>query len=133
MKPVTLPLVHNGHEGTWKVVLAVGGKEFQVILDTCSDALLITGEGCDSCERTQGLWDMGHGKPTGQHTTITFFSQSNEVEWRMDKLQIARRRVPLEFGVITQNVSLVVNGGTLPGRSVFGLGIAQKKWQVAAP
>ena len=75
-------------------------------------------------------------------STVGYVSQSNTVAWAQDKLEflsdllagsnskagsgsgpgpLAVSMPAASFGVVVKNVSHVVQGGTMPGRSIVGL------------
>eukprot|EP01001_Neometanema_parovale_P006504 NODE_2860_length_1325_cov_42.707155_g2716_i0.p1 GENE.NODE_2860_length_1325_cov_42.707155_g2716_i0~~NODE_2860_length_1325_cov_42.707155_g2716_i0.p1 ORF type:complete len:408 (+),score=93.14 NODE_2860_length_1325_cov_42.707155_g2716_i0:128-1225(+) len=127
MSPIALPIVHSkdtpNNEGVFKTVMKIGGTEFHVIVDTCSSDMLLVGDTCDSCQTTDGVWAVNNSKAkdTGERSVVSFFSQTNQIHWYKDFIEAGPLRLPCKVGVIVANKSNMVNGGTLPGRSIMGI------------
>lgn len=84
-----------------------------------------------ACLPGVGSWPLCQGQDSGEQSLVSYASQTNRVSWYHDTLRLDTpegdneeeegRDQPLRFGVITHNVSHMVQGGVLPGRSILGL------------
>ncbi len=112
------PLRWHPEIGEFIMDLNIRGTRFQVVPDTGSMYVIVSGQDCVNCNRKQGVYPGG-GQNTGIASTVYYGSQTDDITWFIDNFDLPNvGNIPVEFGVITAATTTM--GAAAPA-NVFGL------------
>lgn len=111
------PLSWWPEDGEFLLDLTIGGITFQVVPDTGSMFVIVSGQECAGCNKEQGVY-TGKGTNTGETGTIHYGTQTDKITWFIDTFEMPGGvHLPVEFGVITSATTTAAG----PPANVFGL------------
>lgn len=105
---IVLSLWWDNSVGSFKTRIRLGDNskffDFNVIPDTGSNTLIITGKRCSNCNPREGVWDPSVGQSVGENKTITYGGgQTTTYTPWSGMLYTNSGKLPVNFGVITSS------------------------------